>query len=77
MSTRAPRLDPTAVRPLLTLLRQAHPGDDFTLAQAETAILTLFRQLGPALVEGLLQGEAPPTPAEAKKGGRRSVCVEK
>lgn len=75
MSTHRPRLAPTAVQPLLTLLRQAHPGDTFTLADAETAILGLFRQLGPELVEGLLQGDTPPTLAAAKKGGRRSVHV--
>ena len=73
MSTRRPQLDPTAVQPLLTQLRQAHAGASFTLAQAEQAILALFRQLGPELVEGLLQGAAPPTPTEAKKGGRRCV----
>ncbi|MHB0936007.1 MAG: hypothetical protein ACYDCO_04335 [Armatimonadota bacterium] len=69
------RLDPVAVQPLLALLIQRHPAAHFTLAQAEEAILGLFRQLGPELVEGLLTGAV--APAAAKKGHHRSVRAAK
>jgi len=58
-------------KPLLDLLIAQHPDAHFTLDQAETAILALFRQLGPDLVEGLLHGAA--APPAAKKGHPRSV----
>ncbi len=75
MPTSRPRLDPAVVNPLRELLIRHHPDAHFTLDQAETAILTLFRQLGPDLVEGLLSGAA--APEAAKKGRHRSIRAGK
>jgi len=75
MSAPRPRLNPAVYHPLLEFLIAQHPEAHFTLDQAETAILALFRQLGPRLLEGLLTGAA--APEAAKKGHHRSVRVER
>jgi hypothetical protein len=71
MRTRRPRLAPEAVQPLLALAQTQFAAGVPTLARAEEAVTQLFRQLGPELIEGLLQGALPaPSP---EKGAPRSV----
>lgn len=71
MRSHRPRLDPAVVQPLLALVQQQFAAGAPTLAQAEEVIQSLFRQLGPELVEGLLHGAVAP----AEKGALRSVRV--
>ena len=73
MRSRHPRLPPNAVQPLLALAPAQFMDGAPALARAEEVVAQLFRQLGPALIEGLLQGALPDPPAE--KGARRSVRV--
>jgi len=69
-------LDAAMVQPLVALLRGHLPAGTYTLEQMETAVLDLFRSLGPELVEALAKdADEPAPPAAGKKGGVRCVCV--
>lgn len=73
MTTTRRTFDAAALQPLLDYLRAQCPDRRLTLAEAEDAVMTLFRQLGPALLETLLQSATPPE--AGKKGRHRSVRV--
>ena len=61
------------LQPLLEYLRTQCPDRRLTLAEAEEAVMSLFRQLGPALLESLLQSAS--SPDAEKKGHHRCVRV--
>ena len=63
----------TELQPLLEYLRTQCPDRRLTLAEAEDAVLALFRQLGPALLEALLLSAS--SPDVGKKGRHRCVRV--
>ena len=79
MSKQRIPIDPVALKPLVDIVRARSPkGKPMTLAEAETAVLELWRSLGPQLLESLLQ-QSPET-AEAdtseKRGHRPSVAKD-
>jgi len=75
MPTPRRTFDAATLQPLLEYLRTQCPDRRLTLTEAEDAIMALFRVLGPALLETVLESAALPT-AE-KKGHRRSVRADR
>jgi hypothetical protein len=74
MSSSPPALDPAALQALLTLVRAQSPHpDSMTLAEAEAAVMTVLRQLGPPLLHAALDAAPPAAAAAEKKGARRSA----
>ena len=75
MSSSQPRLDPTAMQALLSLVRAQSPHpDSMTLAEAEAAVLSVLRQISPQLLQAALDADKP-APTEAKKKGLRRRAV--
>jgi hypothetical protein len=74
MSSSQPTLDPTALQSLLALVRAQSPHPDvMTLAEAEAAVMTVLRQIGPPLLQATLAADKPSVSSEGKKGHRRSA----
>ena len=75
MATAQPRLDETALQSLLTLVRAQNPQTaTLTLAEAEAAVVTVLRQIGPQLLQAALDADKPAADAAEKKGHRRCVA---
>jgi len=75
MSSSQPHLDPTALQSLLTLVRAQSPHPEvMTLAEAEAAVLTVLRQVGPQLLQAALDADPPAATAAEKKGHRPSAA---
>ena len=75
MSTSKPRLDPTAMESLLTLVRAQTPHPEtMTLAEAEAAVLSVLRQVGPQLLQAALDADHPDADEVKKKGRRRCAA---
>jgi hypothetical protein len=71
MSSSKP-VDPTALHALLELVRAQSPHPDhMTLAEAEAAAMTVWRQVGPQLIQVALDADKPATDEAEKKGHRR------
>jgi hypothetical protein len=71
MSQSASRLDPTAFQALLALVRAQSPHPEaMTLAEAEAAVMTVLRQVGPPLLQAALDADKPAPTAAGKKGHR-------
>lgn len=78
MSTSQPRLDPATLQSLLTLVRTQSPHPEtMTLAEAEAAVMTVLRQLGPQLLQAALDADKPAPSAAGKKGHRRSAAGQR
>jgi hypothetical protein len=76
MSSSQPRLDPAALQSLLTLVQAQSPHPDtMTLAEAEAAVMTVLRQVGPQLLQAALAADKP-APTEAGKRGLRRTAAE-
>jgi formamidopyrimidine-DNA glycosylase len=75
MSTSDPRLEPTGLQSLLTLVRaqSSHP-ETMTLAEAEAAVITVLRQVGPELVQAALDADKAAATAAKKRGRRRCAA---
>jgi hypothetical protein len=75
MSSSQPRLDSAALQSLLTLVRAQSPHpDSMTLAEAETAVMIVLRQVGPQLLQAALDADKPAPTTAGKRGHRRSVA---
>ena len=75
MSPSQPRLDATALQSLLTLVRAQNPQTaTLTLAEAEAAVMTVLRQIGPQLLQAALEADQPAADAAKKKGRRRCAA---
>ncbi len=76
MSSAQPRLDPATLQSLLTLVHAQSPHPDtMTLAEAEAAVMTVLRQVGPQFLQTALAADRPaPTPA-GKRGHRRTAAA--
>ncbi|MFZ4397797.1 MAG: hypothetical protein ACOYOU_19475 [Kiritimatiellia bacterium] len=75
MSSSQSRLDPTALQSLLTLVRAQSPHPEtMTLAEAEAAVMSVLRHVGPQLLQAALDADQPAPPAAQKKGPRRSAA---
>lgn len=75
MSSSQPRLDPTALQSLLTLVRAQSPHPDtMTLAEAESAVMTVLRHIGPQLLQAALDADKPAPTEAGKRGHRRTVA---
>lgn len=75
MSSSPPRLDPTALQALLTLVRAQSPHPEtMTLAEAEAAVMTVLRQVGPQLLHAALDADKPASSETEKRGHRRSAA---
>ena len=75
MSSALSHLDPTALQSLLALVRAQSPHPEtMTLADAEAAVMTVLRQLGPQLLQAVLDAEPPTARTAEKKGRRRSAA---
>jgi hypothetical protein len=75
MSSSPSRLDAEAFQSLLTLVRaqSAHP-DTMTLAEAEAAVMSVLRQVGPQLLQATLDADKPAPTAAGKRGHRRTAA---
>jgi len=73
LTTTRRTFDAATLHPLLAYLQAQCPDRRLTLAEAEDVVLALFRQLGPALLESLLQSAS--SPDAGKKGHHRCVRV--
>ena len=66
MSPSQPRLDATALQSLLILVRAQNPQTaTLTLAEAEAAVMTVPRQIGPQLLQAALEADQPALAAGA------------
>ena len=71
------KLDPTALKALLELVRAQNPRPDtMTLAEAEAAVVDVFRQLGPELLQATLNADKPDA-EEVKKGHHLFVAKKR
>jgi hypothetical protein len=76
MSSSPSSLDPTALQSLLALVRAQSPHPEtMTLAEAEAAVMTVLRQIGPQLLQAALDAAPPAAHAAEKKGPRRSAAA--
>ena len=76
MSSSQPRLDPAALQSLVSLVRAQSPQPDtMTLAEAEAAVMTVLRSLGPQLLQAALDADKPASAEVGKKGHRRSAVT--
>lgn len=75
MSSSLSHLDPTALQSLLALVRAQSPHPEtMTLAEAEAAVMTVLRQIGPQLLQAALDAAPPADRTAEKKGRHRSAA---
>ena len=76
MSSSQSRLDAAALQSLLTLVRAQSPHPDtMTLAEAEVAVMTVLRHVGPQLLQAALDADKPASPEAGKRGHRRCAAA--